>query len=72
MCDCEIKFLVEEIRGLLEGLERSARMMRFDLASDNIYRIDPELCIMKDRINYIAKKINASKPQKEDDEDEFI
>lgn len=56
MRDCEIKFLVEEIRGLLEGLERSARMMRFDLASDNIYRIDQELCIMKDRINYIAKK----------------
>ena len=72
MRDCELKFLVEEIRGLLEGLEGSARMMRFDLASDNIYRIDHELCIMKDRINYITKKINASKPQKEDDEDEFI
>ena len=71
MRDCELKFLVEEIKGLLEGLEESARMMRFDLASDNIYRIDPELCIMKDRINYITKKINASKP-KEDGEDEFI
>ena len=45
--------------------------MRFDFASDNIYIINPKPGTNKDPINYNTKKINASKP-KEDDEDEFI
>lgn len=68
----ELDFLVEEIKGLLKGLESSAGRMQLNIASDNIYRMGPELLVMKDRINYIEEKINASKPKKEDDEDEFI
>lgn len=56
MYDYELKFLVDEIKGLLKGLEKSSERIRFDLASDNIYKIDVELCVMKKRLEYIEQK----------------
>lgn len=71
MLNDETKFLVDEIKGLLQGLERDAKDIRYDLAFDNVYKICDKLDFMKKKIDYIKSKINEQKSE-EISEYEFI
>lgn len=71
MLNDETEFLVDEIKGLLQGLERDAKDIRYDLAFDNVYKICDKLDFMRKKIDYIKSKINEQKSE-EISEYEFI
>lgn len=71
MLNDETQFLVDEIKGLLQGLERDAKDIRYDLASDNVYEICDKLDFMRKKIDHIKSKVNKQKSDEIGD-DEFI
>lgn len=71
MLNDETQFLVDEIKGLLQGLERDAKDIRYDLASDNVYKICDKLDFMRKKIDHIKSKVNKQKSDEIGD-DEFI
>lgn len=75
MFDDKTQFLVEEVKGLLDGLEGDIFGIRYNLASDNVYDICKKLNSWRTRIDYIETRVNEQKIKREpkdDDEDEYI
>lgn len=74
MFDDKTQFLVEEVKGLLDGLEGDIFGIRYNLASDNVYDICKKFNSLRTRIDYIETRVNEQKSRepKDDDEDEYI
>lgn len=74
MFDDKTQFLVEEVKGLLDGLEGDVFRMRFNLTSDNVYDICKKFNSLRTRIDYIETRVRNEQKSREpkDNEDEYI
>lgn len=68
MCNFENKMLVNELKGLLDGLKRCIIDAKFDLAVDNIHELNQRTAEMRKIIDRIEEKANI---KEEDDGDLF-
>lgn len=67
MNNLETQMLVNEVKGLLDGLTRCAKDAKYQLASDNIHKLNQETAQMRMIINRIDDKIKECQPVSDDD-----
>ena len=61
MCNnFETKMLVYEIKGLLTGLESYISDAKFNLAFDNIYKLNDNISFMRQTLDRMEKKLNEN------------
>lgn len=61
MCNnFETKMLVYEIKGLLTGLESYISDAKFNLAFDNIYKLNDNISFMRQTLDRMEKKLNKN------------
>ena len=72
MYNLENQLMVNEVKGLLDGLDRYIRDVKYDLATDNISEMTKHTECIHKYVNKIEEKINKYNEQNQNDEDKIM
>lgn len=71
MSNLQKHFVVNELKGLLKGMEDDCKTIRFNLAQDTIEQLPSQLAALRLAIEFIEVKIAENILFNEEDDDSF-